>query len=156
MWPKTARVIKKLTITDTDMVKNDPDILRFIETAPQRLGKKGRFVVRLSGIPEENRVLVEGKSKRLCNRCLAAFEKLLIRKGCVAHEHVWEVLRETDYGEMDYHSSGGGVEHFVVTLYVCPLCGLLRKAYRGDFCGNPEEYLEITADDIALSEQVDL
>ena len=77
----------------------------------------------------------------------------LIKKGYLDHEHVWEILQETDYGEMDYNSYGGGVEHFVVTLYRCRLCGALHKECRGDFCGDPREYLEITDTDIAIAER---
>ena len=127
--------------------------MRFIEKATQTLGKKGRFVIKLSGIPQENSVLAEGKSERLCNHCIEEFEKLLIKKGYMDHEHVWETLQETDYGEMDYNSYGGGVEHFVVTLYRCRLCGALHKECRGDSCGDPEEYLEITDTDIAIAER---
>lgn len=53
---------------------------------------------------------------------------------------------------MDYNSYGGGVEHFVVTLYRCRLCGALHKESRGDFNGDPAEYIEITDADIALAE----
>jgi hypothetical protein len=147
MWPKNACVIKKISINDPASVKSDPDVAAFIETATEALGKKGRFVIKLSGIPQENSVLAEGKSKRLCHRCMEEFEKLLIKKGYMDHEHVWEGLQETDYGEMDYNSCGGGVEHFVVTLYRCRLCGALHKEYRGDFCGDPAEFLEICEDD---------
>ena len=64
--------------------------------------------------------------------------------------HDWEVVNETDYGEMDYSSYGGGVEHFVVTLYRCKLCGDIKKECRGDFNGDPSEFLEITEDDLKL------
>ena len=64
--------------------------------------------------------------------------------------HEWEVVNETDYGEMDYSSYGGGVEHFVVTLYRCKLCGDIKKESRGDFNGDPSEFLEITEDDLKL------
>ncbi len=153
MWPKNACVIKKIPINDPVSVKSDPDIARFIEKTGEVLGKKGRFVVKLSGIPQENSVLVEGKSKRLCDRCIEEFEKFLIRKGYMDHEHIWETLQETDYGEMDYNSYGGGVERFVVTLYRCRLCGVLHKECRGDFNGDPGEFLEITENDIAIAEK---
>ena len=143
MWLKNACVIKKIPINNAAAAGSDPNVAGFIEKATQTLGKKGRFVIKLSGIPQENSVLAEGKSERLCNHCIEEFEKLLIRKGYMDHEHVWETLQETDYGEMDYNSYGGGVEHFVVTLYRCRLCGALHKECRGDFCGDPEEYLEI-------------
>ena len=65
MWPKNACVIKKIPINNAAAVKSDRDVAAFIETAPESLGKKGRFVIKLSGIPWENSVLVERKSKRL-------------------------------------------------------------------------------------------
>ena len=144
MWLKNACVIKKIPINNAAAAGSDPNVAGFIEKATQTLGKKGRFVIKLSGIPQENSVLAEGKSE---------FEKLLIKKGYLDHEHVWEILQETDYGEMDYNSYGGGVEHFVVTLYRCRLCGALHKECRGDFCGDPREYLEITDTDIAIAER---
>ena len=153
MWLKNACVIKKIPINNAAAAGSDPNVAGFIEKATQTLGKKGRFVIKLSGIPQENSVLAEGKSERLCNHCIEEFEKLLIKKGYLDHEHVWEILQETDYGEMDYNSYGGGVEHFVVTLYRCRLCGALHKECRGDFCGDPREYLEITDTDIAIAER---
>ena len=133
MWLKNACVIKKIPINNAAAAGSDPNVAGFI--------------------PQENSVLAEGKSERLCNHCIEEFEKLLIKKGYLDHEHVWEILQETDYGEMDYNSYGGGVEHFVVTLYRCRLCGALHKECRGDFCGDPREYLEITDTDIAIAER---
>lgn len=153
MWLKNACVIKKIPINNAAAAGSDPNVAEFIEKATQTLGKKGRFVIKLSGIPQENSVLAEGKSERLCNHCIEEFEKLLIKKGYMDHEHVWEILQETDYGEMDYNSCGGGVERFVVTLYRCRLCNALHKECRGDLMGDPEEYLEITDDDIAAAER---
>ena len=153
MWFRNASVIKKISIKNADSVRNDPEIKKFIEDAGEKLGRKGRLVLRLSGIPEENSVLAEGKSRKLCSQCIEELEKLLVRKGYMDHEHIWEVLKETDYGEMDYNSCGGGVERFVVTLYRCRLCNALHKECRGDLMGDPEEYLVITDDDIAAAER---
>ncbi len=153
MWFKYASIVKKLTIHHVDAVRKDPDFVKFIETAPDKLGKKGKFVIRFSGIPQENLVLAEGKNRKLCMQCIAEFEKLLIKKGYMEHEHIWEVLEETDYGEQDYNSYGGGVEPFVVTLYQCRLCGALHKEYRGDFCGDPEEFLKAEEGETGLTEQ---
>ena len=61
--------------------------------------------------------------------------------------HSWKLIKETDYGEMDYSSYGGPVDHFVVSLYKCELCGQLKKECRGDICGNPDEFLAITDED---------
>lgn len=83
MWPKNACIIKKLPINDADSIRKDPDIAMFIETAADRLGRKGRFIIRLSGIPQENSILAEGKSKKHCDRCIGEFEKLLIKKGYI-------------------------------------------------------------------------
>ncbi len=70
------------------------------------------------------------------------------------HEHIWDALEQKDYGEMDYCSYGGSVERFVVTLYRCRLCGMLHKECRGDFNGDPSEYLEITDDERALADRI--
>ncbi|MBP5304017.1 MAG: hypothetical protein J6Z00_03940 [Clostridia bacterium] len=66
--------------------------------------------------------------------------------------HCWVPVTEIDYGEMSYSSYGGGVEPYIVTLSRCCLCGALHKEGRGDFCGNPDELLQITEDDIAYVE----
>ena len=154
MWPKNACVIKKVPINNAAEVRSDPDVAVFVDKATEALGRKGRFVIKLSGIPQENSVLSEGRNKKLCKRYIEEFEKLLIKKGYMDHEHIWETVRETDCGEMDYSSYGGGVEHFIVTLYRCRLCGALHKEYRGDFCGNPEGYLKITDDDRAEADRM--
>ena len=74
----------------------------------------------------------------------------LIMMSC---EHDYEIVKETDYGEMDYSSYGGGVEHFVLTLYRCRKCGAIKKECRGDFNGDPSEYLSISDEDIRLIEE---
>ena len=155
MLRKNACVIRKIVIHDTDAVRSDPDITAFLETAGSTLGRNGRFVIRLSGIPQENSVLAEGKNKRICNQCIEEFERLLAKKGYMECTHEWERLREEDYGEMDYRSDGGGVSHFIVTLYRCRICGSLKKEWQGDYCGDPQEYLEITEADRILAEEKD-
>ena len=91
MWFKNACVIKRIQIKNPDLVKSDPDVATFIEKAPESLGRKGRFVIKLSGIQQENSVLAEGKRKKVCNQCI---EKLLIQKGYMNHEHAWEILKK--------------------------------------------------------------
>ena len=63
MWLMNACVIKKIPINNAAAVGSDPNVAGFIEKATQTLGKKGRFVIKLSGIPQENSVLAEGKTK---------------------------------------------------------------------------------------------
>jgi hypothetical protein len=75
----------------------------------------------------------------------------IIPQGNADCDHVWEYLTETDYGEIDYSSYGGGVEPFFISLYRCHLCGALHKEYRGDICGNPDMFLEITDEDYAIA-----
>lgn len=140
-------------IDDPASVKSDLDVAAFIEMAPEALGKKGRFVVKLSGIPQENSVLAEGKSKKACNQCIEEFERMLIKKGYMECEHAWERLSEEDFGEMDYRSDGGGVAHFIVTLYRCRICDDLKKEWQGDFCGDPQEYLKITESDRMMAKR---
>ncbi len=155
MWLKNACVIKRICITDAAAVQSDPEVTEFIQKAPEGLGKKGRLVLKLSGIPQENQVLAEGKNKKLCEQYIEAFERMLIKKKYMDHKHVWEILEETNYGEMDYNSYGGGVEPFVVTLYRCRLCGALYKESRGDFNGDPGDLLTITEDEIRAA-QIDI
>ena len=147
MWPKYASIVKKLVILDTDGVRNDPDVAAFLEKAGERLGRKGKFVLKLSGIPQENSVLAEGRSKKICDRVILEFERLLLKKGYMECEHDWVDIREEDLGEMDYRSDGGPVDRFVVTLSCCRICGFFTKEGRGDCCGDTEEYTEITDDD---------
>ena len=141
MWFKNTCVIKKIVINDADSLRSDPDVLKHIEKATEQLGNKGRFVIRLSGIPYENSVLVEGRNKKICNKFITDFEKLLIDKGYMECEHDWVKIDETDYGEMDYSTYGGSVDHFIVSTYQCRICGELRKESTGDCNGDPGEYL---------------
>ena len=149
MFLKNASVTKKLPIISLSSVKSDPDVAAFIKKAEETLGEKGRFIIEYSEISQESSVLAEGKSKRLCNQCIEEFKGLLNKKGYMGCEHKWERLSEEDYGEMDYRSDGGGVSRFIVTLYGCRLCGDLKKEWQGDFCGDPQEYIEITEADRA-------
>lgn len=153
MLRKNACIIRKLVIHDTDSIRTDPDIAAFLETARSTLGRNGRFVIRLSGIPQENSVLAEGNNKKNCTQCMEDFERLLVRKGYTECEHAWEPLHEEDYGEMDYRSDSGGVSRLIVTLYHCRICGSLKKEWQGDFCGDPQEYLQITEADRLLADQ---
>ncbi len=152
MRTRNACVIEKIKISDVASTKSDPDIAEFAVKAAEGLGKKGRFIIKFSGISQENSVLVEGKNRRMCNQYVEDFKRLLIRKNYMECGHVWERLNEEDYGEMDYRSDGGGVEHFVVTLYRCRMCGVLHKECRGDYSGDPQEYLEITDADRIMAE----
>ena len=95
---KNASVIRKISVRNADSVRNDPEVRMFIEDAPKKPGRKGRLVLRLSGIPRENSILAEGRSRKLCDQCIEDLEKLLVRKGYMDHGHVWDVLKETDYG----------------------------------------------------------
>lgn len=155
MWPKNTCVIEKIRISDGVSARSDPDVAEFVEKTTESLGRKGRFVIKFSGIPQENSVLVEGKNRKACNQCIEDLKRLLIRKNYMECEHVWERVSEEDYGEMDYRSDGRGVEHFVVTLYRCRLCGNLHKECRGDYCGDSQEYLEITDADLLMTKQHD-
>ncbi len=81
MLQKNACVIKRLPIHDVGSFKTDPDVAGFTEKANEVLGENGRFVIRLSGIPWENRVLAEGKNEEACSQCIEDFMSLLIKKG---------------------------------------------------------------------------
>ena len=48
MWLKNACVIKKIPINNAAAVGSDPNVAGFIEKATQTLGKKGRFVIKVS------------------------------------------------------------------------------------------------------------
>jgi hypothetical protein len=90
MWFKNAGVIRKISVRNADSVRNDPEVRMFIEDAQKKPGRKGRLVLRLSGIPRENSILAEGRSRKLCGQCIEDLEKLLVRKGCMDHEHLWD------------------------------------------------------------------
>ena len=61
--------------------------------------------------------------------------------------HDWILLREENFGEMDYNSYGGGVEQFIVRTYVCKNCGEIKKESSGDFNGDSSEFIKITEND---------
>ena len=81
-------VVKRIVIRDPVSAMNDPEVMAFMQDEREGLGKNGNIVLRLSGIPAENRLLVEGDSRKLCERCAERFEKLLIEKGFADHQQV--------------------------------------------------------------------
>ena len=81
MRQKNACVIRRLPIRDTSAVRSDPEVAGFLEEAAEALGETGRFVLKLSGIPQENRVLAEGESEEACIRWTEDFIWLLRKKG---------------------------------------------------------------------------
>ena len=70
--------------------------------------------------------------------------------GTVCGHSDWDEVYSINYGQMDYDSAGRGVEDFVVTLYRCADCGMLRKESRGGFCGDSSELTAITEEDYRL------
>ncbi len=78
---KKACVIKKISISNATSLQSDSDIALFLENAGKLLGKDGRFIIRLSAIPQENCVLAEGESEESCSKCIDEFISLLIEKG---------------------------------------------------------------------------
>lgn len=84
---KNACVIEKITLHDIAAARSDPDVAAFVEMAAEELGENGRFVIRFSGIPQENMILAEGKSEELCRQWIEQFKMLLRKKGYPEHGH---------------------------------------------------------------------
>ncbi len=146
-------MIKKITVKDVAAVQNDPEVTAYVQKAGAELGEKGRFVVKLTDLPQEISILVEAKTEKKCEQLIGEFHKLLVQKGYAECPHVWETLYSNDLGECDYNSYGAAVEHYIVTLECCKWCGALVKEGEGPYMGDPSELLEITEEDRKLAGQ---
>ena len=74
-------IVERILIKDPMGMRNDPEVAAFISRISEALGSDGRIVLRLSGIPCENRVLVSGESEELCQRHVDALKGMLAEKG---------------------------------------------------------------------------
>ena len=68
MWQKNTCLVKELSISDPDQIRNDPELVSYINEANSKLGSKGRFVLTLAGLPQESSILAEGKNKKICKQ----------------------------------------------------------------------------------------
>ncbi len=68
--------------------------------------------------------------------------------------HSYVAIDTTTYGDSTYFSGGGPGEEFSVTLYVCEICGDVKKGYMGTPNeGEIEDYLDISAEEYKQAER---
>lgn len=75
------QVLKNVRVTDKNTVLNDPDVSAAVKAAGEALGTDGRVLVRPSGTEPLLRIMVEGKTKEICNEHIADIEKVVRDKG---------------------------------------------------------------------------
>ena len=68
--------------------------------------------------------------------------------------HNYTAIDTTTYGDSTYDSGGGSAQEFTVTLYVCELCGDVKKGYMGTPNeGEIDDYLGISAEEYRQAER---
>ena len=68
-YPQTLQSVK---VSDKEKALSNPSVLQAIKTAENRLGDKGRVLVRASGTEPVIRVMSEAKEKSLCDEIVSS------------------------------------------------------------------------------------
>lgn len=75
------QVLKNVRVTDKKIVLNDEDVKSAVKSAEDALGADGRVLVRPSGTEPLLRIMVEAKTKDICNKHIENIEKVVRGKG---------------------------------------------------------------------------
>lgn len=75
------QVLKNVRVTDKKTVLNDEDVKSAVKSAEDALGADGRVLVRPSGTEPLLRIMVEAKTKDICNKHIENIEKVVRGKG---------------------------------------------------------------------------
>ena len=78
------QVLKNVRVTDKKIVLSDADVQAAVKSAEASLGADGRVLVRPSGTEPLLRIMVEAKSKELCNKHIEDIENVVREKGYAA------------------------------------------------------------------------
>ena len=71
------QLLKNVQVADKKEALEDPDVIDAIGKATKELGDEGRILVRESGTEPVVRVMVEAKTKELCQTYVDSVAKLL-------------------------------------------------------------------------------
>ncbi len=78
------QILKNVRVTDKKIVLNDAEVQAAVKSAEEALGADGRVLVRPSGTEPLLRIMVEAKSKDICNKHIEDIEKVVREKGYAA------------------------------------------------------------------------
>ena len=115
------QIIEKIEIHDISSFEKDPDVIAFINEADVKLGENGSFILKLSGIPFENMILLQGEEEEQCRDLLWDFRELLIKKGYIKTTSFQRkkvgINREVEKTEEGYiiHSSSDFYYDFIIS-----------------------------------------
>ena len=75
------QVLLNIRVNDKDKAQNDTDVLAAVKHVEEKLGSKGRILVRASGTEPLIRIMVEAESEKLCKSYTKEVAEVLKKKG---------------------------------------------------------------------------
>ena len=75
------QVLKNLRVKDKKSAREDKDVCEIVAAVEERLGDRGRVLVRESGTEPVIRVMVEAESKEICEEMVESIVKVINAKG---------------------------------------------------------------------------
>ena len=75
------QVLKNLRVKDKKSAREDKDVCEIVAAVEERLGEKGRILVRESGTEPVIRAMVEAESKEICEEMVESVVKVITAKG---------------------------------------------------------------------------
>ena len=75
------QVLLNIRVKDKDAAQEDKDVLAVVKRVEDKLGNKGRILVRASGTEPLVRIMVEAESKKLCNSYAKDVVEVLKKNG---------------------------------------------------------------------------
>ncbi|MBQ2701642.1 MAG: phosphoglucosamine mutase [Clostridia bacterium] len=75
------QVLKNLRVKDKKSAREDKDVCEIVAAVEERLGDRGRVLVRESGTEPVIRVMVEAESKQICEEMVESIVKVIKAKG---------------------------------------------------------------------------
>jgi len=76
-------LLKNVSVKDMDAVMADPDVMSSVKSVKERLGTRGKVLLRKSGTEPLIRILVESEDEEECSKCLGEILDTIKRKGYI-------------------------------------------------------------------------
>lgn len=70
-----------INVKDKEAAQNDADVLAAVKSVEEKLGDRGRILVRASGTEPLVRIMVEAESEKLCKTYTKEVAEILRKKG---------------------------------------------------------------------------
>lgn len=75
------QVLLNLRVKDKEAAENDADVIAAVKSAEEKLGNRGRILVRASGTEPLVRIMVEAETEKLCKSFSKEIAEVLHKKG---------------------------------------------------------------------------